>query len=184
MSDKRLWKTLSSREVYSAAPWIRVIDDRIELPDGRIVESFHRVLLPDYSILFPVLEDGRVLAMRSYRHGAGDIVLGFPGGGIDAGETPLQAAQRELLEETGHTAAEILPLGAYITGANVRGSKSHFFLATGCRQIAEPNSGDLEEQELLRLTRAEIAAVLHGNRFHVLAHAAIAARALLEWDGK
>ena len=184
MSDKRLWKTLSSREVYSSAPWIRVLDDRIQLPDGRIVESFHRVLLPDYSILFPVLEDGRVLAMRSYRHGAGDIVLGFPGGGIDAGETPPQAAQRELLEETGHTAAGILPLGAYITGANVRGSMSHFFLATGCRQVAEPNSGDLEEQELLRLTREEIAAVLRENRFHVLAHAAIAARALLEWDGK
>jgi ADP-ribose pyrophosphatase len=181
MSDKRLWKTLATREVYAAPPWVRVFDDRLQLPDGKIVESFHRVLLPDYSMLFPVLEDGRVLAIRSYRHGAGDIVLGFPGGGIDRGETPAVAARRELLEETGHAAAEIRPLGGYITGANIRGAMCHMFLATGCRQVAEPDSGDLEEQELVRLTRAEMEATLRENRFHVLAHAAIAARALLEW---
>ncbi len=183
MEKKRLWKTLASREVYSSPPWIRVVDDRIELPDGRIVESFHRVLLPDYSMLFPVLADGRVLAIRSYRHGAGDIVVGFPGGGIDAGETPDVAARRELLEETGHSLERLVPLGGYITGANVRGAMCHMFLALGCRQVAEPDSGDLEEQEILRLTHAEIADMVAGNRFHVLAHAAIAARALLEWKG-
>lgn len=184
MKDLRLWKTLSSREVYASPPWVRVIDDRIELPTGKIVESFHRVLLPDYSMLFPILEDGRVLAIRSYRHGAGEIVIGFPGGGIDPGESPAEAARRELLEETGHAAASIEPLGAYITGANIRGAKCHMFVAKGCRQVAEPNSGDLEEQELVRYTKAEIAAILKENRFHVLAHAAITARALLEWKAE
>lgn len=184
MDRFRPWKTLASREVYASPPWIRVVDDRIELPDGRIVESFHRVLLPDYSMLFPVLEDGRVLAIRSYRHGAGETVTGFPGGGIDAGETPAEAARRELLEETGHSLERLVPLGAGITGANVRGAKCHMFLAYGCRQVAEPDSGDLEEQEILRLTRAEVVQLVSGNRFHVLAHAAIAARALLEWNGE
>jgi hypothetical protein len=58
------------------------------------------------------------------------------------------------------------------------------FLAFGCRQIAEPDSGDLEEQEILRLGRDEIADMLRANRFHVVAHAAIAARALIEWNGE
>lgn len=181
MEKLRLWKTLASREVYASPPWIQVIDDRVELPDGRIVESFHRVLLPDYSMLFPVLADGRVLAIRSYRHGAGEIVTGFPGGGIDKGETPEQAARRELLEETGHSPERLVPLGSYISGANVRGSKCHMFLAFGCLQVAEPDSGDLEEQEILKLERDEIERLLRENRFHVVAHAAIAARALLEW---
>ena len=180
MKDLRPWKTLASREVYTSPSWIKVLDDRVQLPDGRIVESFHRVLLPDYALLYPVLEDGRVLVIRSYRHGAGQIVLGFPGGGIDSGETPVQAAHRELLEETGHLATSIESLGAYITGANVRGAMCHMFLARGCRQIAEANSGDLEEQEIIRFTHAEIAETLARNNFHVLAHAAIAARALLE----
>ena len=184
MKELRLWKTLASREVYSSPPWVRVLDDRLELPDGRIVESFHRILLPDYSMLFPILEDGRVLAIRSYRHGAGEIVLGFPGGGIDAGETPAEAARRELLEETGHAAATIEPIGSCITGANIRGAMCHMFVAKGCRQVAEPNSGDLEEQELVCYSRAEIAAILAENRFHILAHAAIAARALLDWKSE
>jgi ADP-ribose pyrophosphatase len=184
MDESRVWKTLSSREVYASPPWIRVVDDRIELPDGRIVESFHRVLLPDYAIIFPVLADGRVLAVRSYRHGPATFVLGFPGGGIDKGETPEQAARRELMEETGHVAERLTAIGSYVTGANVRGAGCHMFLATGCRKTAEPDSGDLEEQELLCMTRDEVAAVLRGNRFHILAHAAIAARALIEWDGR
>jgi ADP-ribose pyrophosphatase len=181
MKDLRPWKTLATREVYASLPWVRVLDDRLELPDGRIVESFHRILLPDYSMLFPILEDGRVLAIRCYRHGAGAVVLGFPGGGIDAGETPAEAARRELLEETGHVAALIEPIGSCFTGANIRGAMCHMFIARGCRQVAEPDSGDLEEQELVRYSREQIAAVLSENRFHILAHAAIAARALLEW---
>lgn len=175
------WKTLASREVYKAEPWVRVLDESLELPGGRIVPSYHRVLLPDYSMVFPVLEDGRVLMIRSYRHGPGEVVLGFPGGGIDAGETPEDAAKRELREETGHAAERWISLGAGLTGANVRGAKCHMYLAFGCRKIAEPNSGDLEEQELLSLSREELAAYLQENRFVILAYAAIAARALLEW---
>lgn len=180
MIDKP-WKVLAAREVYVHAPWVRVVDERIELPNGRVVPSFHKVYLPDHSILFPITEDGRVIATRSYRHGVGTVVWGFPGGGIDAGETPEQAAARELREETGYEAASLKPLGGYVTGANVRGAKSHLFLATGCRKTAEANSGDLEETEILLLDREKVRDLLMGDGFHVLAHAAIAARALLEW---
>lgn len=184
MDRHRPWKTLASREVYKAEPWVRVLDEKLELPNGKIVQSYHRILLPDYSMVFPVLEDGRVLMIRSYRQGPGETVLGFPGGGIDAGETPEDAAQRELREETGHAAASWMSLGAGLTGANVRGAKCHMFLALGCRKVAEPHSGDLEEQELLSLSRDELAAYLQENRFVILAYAAIAARALLEWKDR
>lgn len=184
MPNDRLWKTLASREVYAAAPWVQVLDETLELPNGKIVPSYHRILLPDYSLVLPVLEDGRVLMIRSYRQGPGEFVLGFPGGGIDAGETPQAAAQRELREETGHEAARWTAFGAGLTGANVRGAKCHMFMATGCRKIAEPQSGDLEEQELLSLSRGELEAYLRDNRFVILAYAALAARALLEWKDR
>lgn len=180
MIDKP-WKVLASREVYASPPWVRVIDERLELPDGRIVPSFHKVFLPDYSMLFAIDLDDRAIFIRSYRHGVGGVVWGFPGGGIDKGETPEQAAHRELLEETGYEAAALKPLGGYVTGANVRGAMCHMFLATGCRKVAEANSGDLEEQEIHLLSRAQARDLLMGNGFHVLAHAAITARALLEW---
>jgi ADP-ribose pyrophosphatase len=184
MDRHRPWKTLASREVYAAEPWVRVLDEKLELPNGKIVPSYHRILLPDYSMVFPILEDGRVLMIRSYRQGPGETVLGFPGGGIDAGEMPEAAAQRELREETGHRAERWVSLGAGLTGANVRGAKCHMYMALGCRKIAEPNSGDLEEQELLSLSRDELAAYLQENRFVILAYAAIAARAVLEWTDR
>jgi ADP-ribose pyrophosphatase len=180
MIDKP-WKVLASREVYASPPWVRVIDERLELPGGKIVPSFHKVLLPDYSMLFAIDTEDRAIAIRSYRHGVGTVVWGFPGGGIDKGEAPEQAARRELLEETGYEAAALMPLGGYVTGANVRGAMCHMFLATGCRKVAEPNSGDLEEQEIHLLTRMQARDLLMDNGFHVLAHAAITARALLEW---
>ena len=184
MADKRLWKTLASREVFASKPWLQVLDETLELPDGRVLPSYHRVLLPDYSLVLPVLDTGRVLMIESYRQGPGEIVLGFPGGGIDAGETPEQAARRELLEETGHAAERFVSLGAGLTGANIRGAKCHMFLAFGCRPVQAPDSGDFEEQELLSLSRSELAAYLRQNRFAILAYAAIAARALLEWSGE
>jgi ADP-ribose pyrophosphatase len=180
MIDKP-WKVLASREVYASPPWVRVIDERLELPGGKIVPSFHKVLLPDYSMLFAIDTEDRAIAIRSYRHGVGTVVWGFPGGGIDQGEAPEQAARRELLEETGYEAAALMPLGGYVTGANVRGAMCHMFLATGCRKVAEPNSGDLEEQEIHLRTRMQARDLLMDNDFHVLAHAAITARALLEW---
>ena len=86
--------------------------------------------------------------LQSYRHGVGDITHLFPGGIIDEGETPLDAAKRELLEETGFGGGEWRTMGTYVPHSNYGGGKVHMFRVNSVKKVQEPNSGDLEETNI------------------------------------
>ena len=103
--DLRKWEVRGERELLDASPFLKVSAQRIELPDGRIVENFYQLAMPDFASIFAETEDGRILVLRAYRHGAKRICLAAPGGHLSPGEAPLAAAKRELLEETGYQAA-------------------------------------------------------------------------------
>jgi len=169
------WTVLESREVYSSPPWLAVDKQRLRLPDGREVAEFHRVVMPDYALIWPETADDRVLVIRQYKHGVGEASLTFPAGTLSAGEDPLVCAKRELLEETGHEAASWRSLGRYVTHANAFGNAGHLFAATGCRKIAEPDPGDLEEMELLVMTRAELIAAAKRGEFKLISQIAMLA---------
>lgn len=150
------WTVLDSREVFSAPPYVSVQTQRVRLPDGRQVHDFHRIVMPDYALVFPELPDGRLILLRQYKHGVGEVCLTFPAGTLNPGEDPLAAARRELKEETGYEAATWRYYGRYVTHANAFSNAAHLYTAAGCRKTAEPDSGDLEEMELLFMTRAEL----------------------------
>jgi ADP-ribose pyrophosphatase len=149
------WQTLNSRLLLDRSPWLRVLAEDVQLPDGRVVEAYLRLDTPDYIMVVPVDEDQRVGFIRSYKRGVDDIDLQPPAGMIEPGEDPLASAQRELLEEMGCVASSWRPLGKYVIGGNMRGGWAHLFLATGTHKVAAPDSGDLEEQEVVWLTRSE-----------------------------
>lgn len=155
--DLGKWEVLEEKTVYECAPWIRVDVQKIKLPDGKIVDDFHQLVLPEYVVVYPVTSDQKVIMLRAYRHGVGDITYLFPGGFIDDGETPLVAAKRELLEETGYESGNWQSLGSYVPHSNYGGGKVHMFKATGVEKIQEPNSGDLEEAEIKLLDRKSLA---------------------------
>jgi ADP-ribose pyrophosphatase len=130
--------------------------ESVQLPDGRVVADYYGVRFPDYVLVFAEMEDGRVAMLRQYKHGARRVCLTFPGGAIEAGEEPIDAARRELMEEIGCLAQKIDRLGAFVTNANQGCNTAHLFRATGCRVVAAPASGDLEEAELLLLDPASL----------------------------
>ena len=78
----RAWETIESREVLSALPWLKVSVERVLLPDGRVVDDFYRVYMPDSVIVFARTPDGRVVVERAYRHGIGKVSLVLPTGGL------------------------------------------------------------------------------------------------------
>ncbi|PWH14221.1 MAG: NUDIX hydrolase [Anaerolineae bacterium] len=162
------WKTLSREVVLDFSRFLSVERHTVELPDGRVIENWPWVVIPEFVDVLPVLEDGRLLLMRQFKYGVGEVSLATMGGMIDAGETPEQAARREMYEEMGCEAREMVFLGKYAVDANRRCGTAYLFLALGARRVTEPNSGDLEEQEIVTMTQAQTLQAMLAGEFKML----------------
>ncbi len=162
------WKTLSTESIVEAPPWLTLSVEQVQLPDGRLVSDYYHIQLQDYVVIFAQVADGDVILLRQYKHGVGRVSLTLPGGGLAAGETPLAAAQRELLEETGYEAEDWRLLCPFVTSANYRCSQGYIFTANNARQIAEPNSGDLEEMEMVLMPPEQVIEAVQQGEIVVL----------------
>jgi ADP-ribose pyrophosphatase len=173
----RPWLVLSE-EALLETPKMRVTRETVELQDGRVVHDYFQIHMGSAAVIAARDADGRYLLMRMYKHGPRRAGLGFPGGGVEAGESDLEAARRELMEETGYEAAEWRQLGAYTVHSNQGCGFVSFFLARPARCIGATTADDLEPHELVLLTRDELQQALMDNAFLSMGHAAAAALAL------
>lgn len=158
------WEVLGSNELLNAKPWLTVTSERVRLPDGRIVDDFYRVDMSEFAVMHVRTTNGRLIALKQYRHGVGGVCLALPGGGVEEGEPPVDAAKRELLEETGYVAENWRSLGQFVVNGNQGCGRANFFVADGATQVAEPDSGDLGTADVVLMTPEEIAtAVINGE---------------------
>lgn len=103
--DKHLVEEKLSREELLRGRFLHIVRDTVRLPDGgSATREF--VLHPGAVAIVPILDDGRLVLERQYRHPVGGVMIEFPAGKLDPGETRLACARRELLEETGYVARE------------------------------------------------------------------------------
>ena len=172
------WKTNTRQTVLDEQPWLVVEHHTVELPDGRLLPNWPWIITPDYINVVAVTEDEHFLCFRQVKYGIDGATLAVVGGYIKEGEAPLEAAQRELLEETGYESADWLSLGSYLVDPNRGIATGHLFLARQARYVTPRDADDLEEQELLLLTRAEIENALEQGKIRVLSWAAAVAFAL------
>jgi len=103
--DAHLTEHTISREEVFHGHFLHAVRDTVRLPDGGTATREY-VKHPGAVMVIPLLEDGRLVLERQYRHPIGQVMIEFPAGKIDPGEDRLACAQRELLEETGYSAAE------------------------------------------------------------------------------
>src|SRR5215218_10442004 len=95
------WKVLESEYLFKE-PWLTVRKDKCELPNGKIVPSFYVNEYPDWVNAFALTEDGKVIMVKQYRHGIGEVGIELPGGVVEPGESWQKGMERELMEETGY----------------------------------------------------------------------------------
>ena len=172
------WKTLSRNNVLDRGKFLQVEDHVVQLPDGQIITDWPWVITPDYINVVAITTSGKYLIFRQTKYSLQGTSLAAVGGYLEPGEAPLPAAKRELREETGYAAEQWLPLGSFAVDGNRGAGNAHFFLATQAHPVDEIDADDLEEQELLLLSRDEVEAALDAGAFKLLAWATIVALAL------
>jgi ADP-ribose pyrophosphatase len=174
----KAWKTKTRRTILEQRPWLVVENHTVELPDGRLIPDWPWIITPDYVNVVAVTGDEHFICFRQVKYGVEGTTLGMVGGFVEAGEEPIQAARRELLEETGYEAADWVSLGSYRVDPNRGVAMGHFYLARQARYVTPRNADDLEEQELILLNRSEMEMALARGEFKVLAWTACLALAL------
>ncbi len=119
---------IQSHPVYKGKI-IDVVQDTITLPDGR--QAIREVVVHiGAAAILPVLPDGRILLVRQYRHPAKKMVLEIPAGTLEKGEDPLDCATRELEEETGYKAGNMVSMFAMYSAIGFCTEVLHIYLAT------------------------------------------------------
>ena len=109
-TDAHLRERAVRREQLLLGNFLQVVRDTVRLPDGG--ESYREFILhPGAVAIVALLDDGRVVLERQYRHPVGRVMIEFPAGKLNAGEDSQVCAQREMLEETGYTAREWVRAG-------------------------------------------------------------------------
>ncbi|MEZ4770468.1 MAG: NUDIX hydrolase [Caldilineales bacterium] len=169
----------SRAAVLNHSKYLAVEEHEVLLPNGRVIPDWPWIVTPDYVNVVALTPAGEFVVFRQNKYAVDGVSLAPVGGYLEPGEDPLAAARRELLEETGYAADDWIDLGHYVVGGNRGIATGYLYLARGAARVAEPDADDLEEMELLLLSRDEVETALKAGEFKVLSWAATVALALL-----
>jgi ADP-ribose pyrophosphatase len=159
----RPWKVTGSEPMLDGRVFKVRKDTTVSPRTGKTHEMF--VLeQPDWVNVIPLTPDDQVVMIEQWRHGSRTVELETPGGMMDKGETTEQCARRELLEETGYEAGQIVLLGTVRPNPAIQSNLQHYVLATGCRRVAELNLDHAEDIAVQLVPLPKIADLILSER--------------------
>lgn len=146
------WKILDS-SIVLGEKWFEVRKDKVKLPKGTVLDDYFIWNSPDVAMVVPVTSNGNFIFVKQYKHGAGEIMIECPAGYVDEGEKSLDAAKREVLEETGYKLKNIQLLAKTIHHPTKENGIMHVFLADIAGKTSNvTNPNESEEIEVLELS--------------------------------
>jgi ADP-ribose diphosphatase len=168
----RPWTTLAT-EVLGTYPIFELSRSRLQSPASGRKHQFLRLDCPDWVNVIALTDDDQMVLVEQYRHGTDEMTLEIPGGAVDPGEGPEIAAARELEEETGYRASELIEIGRVDPNPAFLSNRCWTYLALGCRAEGEIHLDPTEEIEVSLTPIADFARLIdEGTITHSLVIAA------------
>jgi 8-oxo-dGTP pyrophosphatase MutT (NUDIX family) len=153
--NKKNWRTVSSKPILDSR-WLRVNQEVCELPNGKVINDFYTLWQPDWVLILARDTEGKWIMTRQYRHGIHAESLEFPAGIIDKGETPLEAAVRELQEECAFAGGNWTLLREFPMNPDRHRGRFFVVLAEGVSLQGKTRLDETEDIEVFRFSSEEI----------------------------
>ena len=128
----------------------------MQLPDGRINPEHYVLEYPAWVNVIAVTKDGLMVMVRQYRHGFDEVLVELCAGVVEDGEAPVDAAKRELLEETGYAGGEWREVMTIGQNPSICDNLTHCFVAEGVEKVSAQHLDASEDIEVLLMSKAEV----------------------------
>ena len=151
--DLLRWKWLSGN-IVRRDRWVDLRENTYLLPNGQEITPYYTTRNRSFSVIVARDQEGSYICVRQFRPGTETVTTEFPAGGMEDGEDPLDAAKRELLEETGYEAERWTSLGRIAPNATIANNYAYIFLAEGCRKVSGRHLDETECMETAVLSSA------------------------------
>ena len=160
----RKWRVLHS-EYLARKPWFTVRHESLALPDGRTIPDYYVFEYPEWVNITAIDREGRFVMIDQYRHGLGETSYEIPAGVVEPSDASLlDAARRELREETGYGGGEWRLLTSISANPATQNNLTHCFLATGVERIGEQQLDATEDIRVHLFSRDEVRELLRTDR--------------------
>ena len=153
------WKTLDS-EYLIRRPWLTARRDKVQLPNGHVLDEYYVLEYPTWINVIAITPDDQFVFVRQYRYALGKTVDEIVAGVVEQGEDPLDAAKRELEEETGYVGGEWHELMITSANASTMNNLTHSYIAYGVVPKGNRHLDEGEDLEVNLFSRAEVRRML------------------------
>ncbi len=183
-ADALSWEEVSTEHIIRNE-WIDFRRCAFRFPDGTVFEPYYNYSRKDYVVIVASDTEGKYLCVRQYRQGIKQVTTEFPAGGIERrdgreyggmdglmAEDGIEAAKRELLEETGYASDEWEHLLTIPSNATIADNYAHLYVAKNCKKVSEQNLDSTEFIRVVSLSADEIEKLITEGRFQQAVHVA------------